>query len=69
MKFTTFAKIAVNSAFSPVMGTIGCNSVFVKKENGICPQVGAKDVEGIFWPEDRVSVVNLPASLIKNYQR
>lgn len=62
-----FAQLRINEAFSPLAGQVGSTSVYIKKENGICPQVGVKGSEGIFWPEDRVMPVRLPEKVLKHY--
>lgn len=63
---TTFSKIAINSAFTPAPHTVGSGRVYIKRENGICPQVGTSE-EGIFYPTDRVIPSNIPPRILKRY--
>jgi hypothetical protein len=65
-RFTMFSKIQLNTAFSPAPGEIGATKVYVKKENGVCPQVGTKEF-GVFWPEDRVIAVSVPKHLLEKH--
>ncbi len=65
-RFTRFSSIQLHTAFSPAPGEIGATKVFVKQANGVCPQVGTKEW-GIFWPEDKVVVVNVPKHLLDKH--
>lgn len=67
MKTTSFSSIIVGNAFSPALGSVGHNSVYVKRENGICPQMGTYE-ESIFFPDDRVVAVRLPEKLLKQHR-
>lgn len=65
-RWVSFDSLKINDAFTPAPGCVGASSVYLKKPNGICPQIGTKD-EGIFYPEDRVVPVRIPESVIKKY--
>lgn len=62
-----FRTLRNNTPFSPPLGSVGCNNVYIKKENGVCPQVGTRE-HGIFWPDDRVVETKLPDSIMKIYR-
>ncbi len=66
-RWVLFGSLKLNETFSPIPGTVGSTSVYVKKPNFICPKVGADNEEGIFWPEDRVVPVRIPEVVMKKY--
>lgn len=67
MRIVNFASLKIGSAFSPAPGNYGATSVYVKRENFICPKVGEDGHEGIFWPEDRVIETKLPEKIRRHY--
>lgn len=74
MKPIKFLAVKIDQAFSPAPGQIGSSKVYVKKENGICPQVGVSRWEneswsevGIFYPNDLVYVTKVPFNMMKEY--
>lgn len=64
---TKFLAITPDTAFSPAVGQIGSQFVFVKKPNGICPKLGVDNEFSIFWPNDLVVAVKVPPAMLKKY--
>lgn len=65
-RWVSFGSLKNNETFTPAPGQIGASSVYLKKPNGVCPQVGTTS-EGIFYPEDRVIPVKIPEAVVKKY--
>lgn len=53
-KIVRFSSLPNNAAFSPAPGEVGSQFVYIKRPNGVCPKLGAREEEGIFHPNDRV---------------
>lgn len=66
-RYTLFSKIQDGTAFSPAPGEIGATKVFIKKPNGVCPQVGVEEEYGIFYPTDKVVATSVPPHFLKKY--
>lgn len=64
-KIIRYSEVPMTAYFSPAGGEVGSQYVYHKvSPNGICPRLGAPegsaDCEGIFYPNDRVVIMNLP---------
>lgn len=77
-----FKSLKINSGFTPGRNDPGYGSVYVKKENGICPLISKDnryvknealgrlvyEIEGIFWPEDMIYPVAVPSKILYHYR-
>lgn len=64
-KTIRFSEVPYGTFFSPAIGDAGSQFVYRKHRKdaitgyGVCPKLGAKEEDGIFYPNDRVVLVNL----------
>ena len=76
-----FKYLHLNSAFSPAKPDPGYQQVYVKKMNGVCPVVSKQnkwvdkpglgvtyELEGIFYPEDKVYPIKVPSAILFHYR-
>lgn len=63
-KVVKFKNLKVNEPFTVLPGEPGSTKVFIKKLNGVCPQIGAVG-ESSFYPTDRVMTVTLPKKMME----
>lgn len=82
-KTIRFKDIPLDSTFTPIkMAPFfkkdpGNGQTYVKKANGVCPQVGVSKIledgtvtnGGVFYPDDIVHPVKVPFGFIKEYVR